>query len=136
MKIYQSPQMRNGWSSSEADFLQQYKISKRGGGEDTNPDRRGNNAEILIIVDNGRGIPEEEIGRIFDKGFTGSNGREEDSHATGMGLYLCSRLCQKLGLGISCESEKGKYTRIILHFPILTIIRSLNSKTYKNERMA
>ena len=71
----------------------------------------------LIIEDNGCGIPEEEIGRIFDKGFTGSNGRTEDSHATGMGLYLCSRLCRKLGLGISCESEKGKYTRMILTFP-------------------
>ena len=71
----------------------------------------------LIIEDNGCGIPEEEIGRIFDKGFTGSNGRTEDSHATGMGLYLCGRLCRKLGLGISCESEKGKYTRIILTFP-------------------
>ena len=77
----------------------------------------GTMQKSLIIEDNGRGIPEEEIGRIFDKVFTGSNGREEDSHATGMGLYLCSRLCQKLGLGISCESEKGKYTRIILTFP-------------------
>lgn len=41
----------------------------------------------------------------------------KDSHATGMGLYLCSRLCRKLGLGISCESEKGRYTRMILTFP-------------------
>ena len=71
----------------------------------------------LVIEDNGWGIPEDEIGRIFDKGFTGSNGRTEGSHATGMGLYLCSRLCRKLGLGISCESEKGKYTRMILTFP-------------------
>ena len=77
----------------------------------------GTMQKSLIIEDNGCGIPEEETGRIFDKGFTGSNGRSEDSHATGMGLYLCSRLCRKLGLGISCESEKGKYTRMILTFP-------------------
>ena len=53
----------------------------------------------------------------FEEWNTRGNGRTENSHATGMGLYLCSRLCRKLGLGISCKSEKGKYTRMILTFP-------------------
>lgn len=71
----------------------------------------------LVIEDNGCGISEEDIGRIFEKGFTGKNGRRSNSHATGMGLYLCRRLCEKLEIGISCESEKGRYTRMILTFP-------------------
>lgn len=85
----------------------------------------------LIVEDNGRGIPEEEVRRVFDKGFTGSNGREEGSRATGMGLYLCARLCEKLGLGISCQSERGRYTRIILTFPD----SDHNRLSYKNERI-
>lgn len=71
----------------------------------------------LVIEDNGPGIAKEDLGRIFEKGFTGKNGRKENSHATGMGLYLCSRLCEKLEIGICCESEKENYTRMILTFP-------------------
>jgi len=77
----------------------------------------GNKQKSLIIEDNGYGISEEDIGRIFDKGFTGKNGRRDNSYATGMGLYLCRKLCEKLEIGISCESEKGKFTRMILTFP-------------------
>ncbi len=123
----------------------------------------------LIIEDNGIGIPKEDIGRIFEKGFTGNNGRRDiekennikrensvrkdnpteynrekdvrkedekeynvkekdirkdnsteyniNKKATGIGLYLCKNLCDKLDIGIRCESEEGRYTRMILTFP-------------------
>ena len=71
----------------------------------------------LAVEDNGCGILKEEISRIFEKGFTGKNGRMENNNATGIGLYLCRRLCEKLGIGISCESEKGECTKMILTFP-------------------
>lgn len=77
----------------------------------------GNKQKSLIIEDNGCGIAEEDIGRIFDKGFTGKNGRKDNNNATGMGLYLAKKLCEKLEIGISCESEHGKFTRMILTFP-------------------
>lgn len=70
----------------------------------------------LLVEDNGIGIPAGELGRIFQKGFTGSNGRSRGS-ATGIGLYLCRKLCDKLGIGITAESEEGVFTRIILTFP-------------------
>lgn len=71
----------------------------------------------LYIQDNGKGIAASEVGRIFDKGFTGTNGRLYEK-ATGMGLYLCKTLCDKLYLGIRAESIQGTGTTIILDFPI------------------
>ena len=71
----------------------------------------------LHIQDNGSGISSSELGRIFDKGFTGTNGRLNEK-ATGMGLYLCKTLCKKLYLGIHAESVQGQGTTIILDFPI------------------
>lgn len=78
--------------------------------------KRGNNQTSLMIEDNGMGIAVEDRGRIFEKGFTGKNGRSEKK-STGIGLYLCKGLCDKLGIGITCESEEGNYTRMILTFP-------------------
>lgn len=75
----------------------------------------------LTVEDNGVGIREEELPRIFEKGFTGSNGRSRE-RATGMGLYLCRRLCDRLGIGISAESELGTGTKLILQFPISNLI--------------
>lgn len=72
---------------------------------------------ILTIEDNGVGIKKEELGRIFDKGFTGSNGREDQSKATGIGLYLCKKLSERLGIQLEAESEEGDYTRIHMIFP-------------------
>lgn len=72
----------------------------------------------LVIWDNGIGIPERELARVFDKGFTGSNGRNREK-ATGIGLYLCNRLCEKLDLKITVESVEGEYTKVILTFPCL-----------------
>lgn len=77
---------------------------------------RENNSTALIVSDNGIGIQDIEIGRIFDKGFTGTNGRH-NRQSTGIGLYLCRKLCRKLGISIEARSEEGKYTKILLHFP-------------------
>lgn len=83
---------------------------------------RTGNGVILTIEDNGVGIRCEELGRIFEKGFTGSNGRSRE-RSTGMGLYLCRKLCDKLGIGLRAESEYGKGTCLILDFPVSRYIR-------------
>ena len=67
----------------------------------------------LIIEDTGVGIPPEELPRIFEKSFTGENGRAAE-RTTGLGLYLCRRACALLGHRISAESEVGKGTKVIL----------------------
>ena len=71
----------------------------------------------LTVRDNGIGIREEELDRIFEKGFTGSNGRKRE-RSTGMGLYLCERLCQKLGIVIDVKSREQEGTEMILEFPV------------------
>lgn len=71
---------------------------------------------ILSIRDNGIGIPKSDLPRIFEKGFTGQNGRI-GKNSTGIGLYLCRRLCHKLGIGIAaCSDNRG--TTISLSFQI------------------
>ncbi len=70
----------------------------------------------LSIRDNGMGIKESELPRVFEKGFVGSNGRA-GKNATGIGLYLCAQLCGRLGIGIEIQSEAGVYTEVLLHFP-------------------
>lgn len=72
---------------------------------------------VLTIEDNGIGINEKDIVKVFDKGFTGENGREFGK-STGIGLYLCKKLCEKLGLGINIESKKGNGTKINIIFPL------------------
>lgn len=69
----------------------------------------------LIIEDNGIGISQNEISRVFEKGFTGNKGRI-NSKSTGIGLYLCKKLCDKLGLLISIESKEKLYTKVIITF--------------------
>ena len=72
---------------------------------------------ILYIKDNGIGIKKGEITRVFEKGFTGENGRIIGQKSTGIGLYLCKKLCNKLGLGIELNSEKDKGTEVRIIFP-------------------
>lgn len=72
---------------------------------------------ILYIKDNGIGIKKGEITRVFDKGFTGENGRLIGKKSTGIGLYLCKKLCDKLGLGIELNSEKNVGTEVKIVFP-------------------
>ena len=78
----------------------------------------------LIVEDNGTGIREEEMSRIFEKGFTGSNGRN-GKKSTGMGLYLCRRLCEKLGIAIEAESVRGEGTKMILTFPVSSYLSKM-----------
>jgi len=72
---------------------------------------------ILTIEDNGIGVSKNDINRVFDKGFTGKNGRIYGK-STGIGLYLCKKLCEKLGLGISLASIEGEGTKVNIIFPI------------------
>ena len=72
---------------------------------------------VFSLEDNGTGILPEELSRIFEKGFTGSNGRTNE-RSTGMGLYLCRKLCDKLGIGIWAESQYGTGTKLFLEFPV------------------
>ncbi len=74
------------------------------------------NSIRLSICDNGIGIPPQDIRRVFEKGFTGENGRRF-TRSTGMGLYLCKKLCEKLGLSISLTSQVGQGTLIEILFP-------------------
>ena len=74
------------------------------------------NSVVLIIEDNGVGIIERDLDRIFEKGFTGENGRRFGK-STGIGLYLCKRLCDKLGLGLKLESKLNKGTKVRIIFP-------------------
>lgn len=71
---------------------------------------------VLSIEDNGVGISKEDISRVFEKGFTGENGRAF-AKSTGIGLYLCHKLCKKMYLGISIQSELGKGTTVQITFP-------------------
>ncbi len=73
------------------------------------------NKVILKIKDNGCGIKESDISRVFDKGFTGSNRKKE--HSTGIGLYLCKKLCDRLHLNITIESKEKEYTMVSIVFP-------------------
>lgn len=71
---------------------------------------------ILRVSDNGIGIPTQDISRVCEKGFTGSNGRKY-AKSTGMGLYLCKQLTQKMGLGFSLEAKEQYGTTVVITFP-------------------
>ena len=73
------------------------------------------NKTTLIIEDNGIGIKESDIKQVFNKSFTGENGRNR-SKSTGMGLFIAKNMCEKLGHKISIESEYNKYTRVSITF--------------------
>ena len=73
---------------------------------------------VLCIEDTGIGIAASDLPRVFEKGYTGFNGRG-GARASGIGLYLCRRVCDKLGAAISAESEAGRGTAMLidLHRP-------------------
>lgn len=75
------------------------------------------NMAALWIEDNGEGIPECDIRRVFEKGYTGSNYHNGKYKSTGMGLYLAMQIAQKLEHELSVESVYGEYTRfcVVLH---------------------
>ncbi|MCM1226481.1 MAG: sensor histidine kinase [Clostridium sp.] len=69
--------------------------------------------DILSVSDTGIGILPDDMPRIFEKGYTGMSGRT-DEKSTGLGMYLCKRICDKLGHKISVKSEVGKGTSIFI----------------------
>lgn len=80
--------------------------------------KQGKQNIILTLKDNGIGIKKGEITRVFEKGFTGTNGRKIGKKSTGIGLYLCKKLCDKLGLGLELNSIEGEGTEVIIVFPM------------------
>lgn len=71
---------------------------------------------VLTVADDGCGIPSADVPRVFDRGFTGQNGRRF-GQSTGMGLYLCAVMCEKMEVGLAIASEEGAGTRVMLRFP-------------------
>ena len=69
----------------------------------------------IIFEDNGIGIPDYELNRVTERGFTGSNGRLH-AGSTGMGLYIVSRLCRRMDIGLAVASQRNSFTRITLTF--------------------
>ncbi|MBZ9607328.1 sensor histidine kinase [Clostridium estertheticum] len=96
------------YSSSKEPMISIYSIKKA-------------NSVMLTIEDNGVGIIDKDINRVFEKGFTGENGRKF-SKSTGMGLYLCEKLCSKLGLKITIDSEENKGTKVTLIFSLSSMV--------------
>lgn len=74
------------------------------------------NCVVLKMEDNGIGIPKQDMPRIFERNFTGENGRKYGK-STGIGLFLCKSLCEKMNLSITAQSEKGKGTAFFITFP-------------------
>ncbi|HDR3890480.1 TPA: sensor histidine kinase [Bacillus cereus] len=79
------------------------------------------NSVVLTIEDNGVGIVDKDINRVFEKGFTGENGRRF-SKSTGMGLYLCEKLCSKLGIKIIIDSKVNIGTKVTFIIPLSDMI--------------
>lgn len=73
------------------------------------------NNVVLVIEDNGIGILEHDLPRVFEYGFTGSDRSKQ--YSTGIGLYLCKKLCDRMNLSIKIESEYTKFTRVSIIFP-------------------
>ncbi len=69
----------------------------------------------LRVLDNGIGIPSEDLPKVFNKSFTGSNGRN-GTKSTGMGLFIVKNLCEKLGLNLTLESKQNEFTEITITF--------------------
>ena len=78
---------------------------------------KNENNIVLTVEDNGIGIIDKDINRIFEKGFTGENGRKF-GRSTGIGLYLCKKLSDQLGLGLNLTSKIGEGTKVNIIFPL------------------
>lgn len=72
--------------------------------------------KLLVVRDDGIGIIAADVPRVFNRGFTGANGRTH-AKSTGMGLYLAQELARKLGHYVTCESVPGEYAAFSVHFP-------------------
>ena len=76
--------------------------------------------QVLVVEDTGIGIQAEDLPRVFEKGYTGYNGHH-DKKSTGIGLYLCRQIMERLGHTLSIESEIGKGTRVKLGLAYKTV---------------
>ena len=94
------------------------KYTGEGGRIDITAIRSGRET-ILRYRDSGRGIPAEDIERVFASSFTGRNGREPGSASTGLGLYLAGKLARKMDHRITLSSQPGEGTAADIHFPML-----------------
>ncbi len=74
-----------------------------------------NNSVVVFFKDNGCGIKESDLPRVFDKGFTGNNRKKK--YSTGIGLYLVKNLCDKLNLNISVLSKENEFTLVKIVIP-------------------
>ena len=83
--------------------------------------RQSTNQIFLEIRDNGIGIAAKDLPRVTDKGYTGTTGRNYEK-STGMGLYLCKKLCDKLQLSFKIESKEEEYTIVTIGFPRSSMI--------------
>ena len=72
--------------------------------------------DTLAVADSGIGIAPEDLPRIFERGYTGTGGRT-DAHSSGIGLYLCRRVCDMLSVELSASSAVGVGTTVTLRFP-------------------
>lgn len=68
----------------------------------------------VTVADNGIGIPPQDMPRVFHRGFTGENGRARQK-STGMGLFLCKRLCDQMGIRLELSSVQGEGTKFTFH---------------------
>lgn len=81
---------------------------------------------ILSIKDNGIGIKKEEQNKVFNKGFTGTNGRK-NKNSTGIGLYLAKKLTNKLGHNIKINSKENEFTEVLIIFPVNSLTNNLTT---------
>ncbi|MDE7332231.1 MAG: sensor histidine kinase [Lachnospiraceae bacterium] len=95
------------------------KYTKKGGiviyGADSARNRQDGNVAYVVVEDSGIGIRQEDLPRIFERGFTGCNGRL-DKRSTGIGLYLCRQIVDRLSHTLRVESRVGEGTKVILGF--------------------
>ncbi len=100
-------------------FSNALKYTHEGGiaiyGADAEGGERKGAASYLVIEDTGIGIRESDLPRIFERGFTGYNGRM-DKRSTGLGLYLCEQIMKRMSHTITVKSAQGKGTKVILGF--------------------
>lgn len=85
---------------------------------------RDNGYAWIEIIDQGIGIPAQDLPRVFDPFFTGENGRTTEE-STGMGLYLCRKVARKLGLRLELRSEQGDGTTVKVYFESATIFEQV-----------
>lgn len=95
------------------------KYTKQGGisvyGADAGGEKKSGKVNYVVIEDTGMGIRGEDLPRIFERGFTGCNGRM-DKKSTGIGLYLCRQIMDRLSHTILVESKEGEGTKVLLGF--------------------